>query len=343
MTYSFLSPRNVRTWRSACCLAALCSVSTFSTAVRAQSSAANATLASSEFKDALTRYDAGDYAGALPLFRKAFEASRSPNARLYIARSLQHLGRLAEAYDQMLLTVRDAAQRAEKEPRYARTRDAASQELAQLAKQVGQVVINIKNPPPNVKIDLNGRDIPKTRLGKPIAVMPGPIVVSASGSGTPPVTSRVNVDAGSTAAVALVLSRAAPKMPTPARATPMHRAAALSAPSSRASPLRTAGFVTAGVGVAGFVVFSVAGLMANSKFSSVKNACHDVRCTDPSEASNIDSGKTLDHVANAGLIVGAIGVVAGGAMILLGKPTQHESVALGVSAGGATLDYAGRF
>ncbi len=336
MTRSF---RSLRWHRHAWCAAALCLLSLCIVPARASGASAEA-----EFKSALQHYDAGDYAAALPLFKKALATTHSPNARLYIARSLRRLGRLAEAYDEMSKTAEDATRSAKSEPRYKRTRDAAKQELAELAKLVGHVVINVENLSPDVKVQLNGRDVPADRLGAPIAVMPGAIVVTASGAGTNPVTSRVSVDAGSTAAVALVLSKAPPgetSPPPPPAAS--HTAPPPPLPPSHSSAVRTAGFVVAGIGVAGFATFAVAGLMANSKFNSVKNACHDTRCTDPSYADQIDKGKTLDRIATTGLIVGAVGIVAGGTMILLGKPGGREGVALDVSPGGARVGYSGSF
>ena len=45
-------------------------------------------------------FDAQSYAKALPLFQDAYAQSKSPNARVYVARCLRELGRLPEAYDE---------------------------------------------------------------------------------------------------------------------------------------------------------------------------------------------------------------------------------------------------
>src|SRR5262245_18400906 len=54
----------------------------------AQPQAGSAETAAAEFDAAQKLYDAGRQAEALPRFRKALEASKSPNARLMVARCL---------------------------------------------------------------------------------------------------------------------------------------------------------------------------------------------------------------------------------------------------------------
>lgn len=285
-------------------------------AVPGVAAADDAADAAKQFATAQDLYDNGRHDEALPMFREAFRATGSPNARLYVARSLRELGRLAEAYEEMSETLRDATARADTEAKYVQTRDAAASELALLERRVGRVIVAIANPPSGVTVSLNGNELPGGRVGAPVAVMPGMITVSVEAPGREPVTREVTVGAGETKTVALALEEGTGKAaPSPATQD--------EAPSSGGG-VRTAGFVVAGLGVAGMGLFAVTGLMANSKFKTLEEECGGVRCTDPKYADTIDSGKTLDLLATIGLIAGATGIAAGGAMILFGGSSSAD-------------------
>lgn len=66
------------------------------------------------------------YGRALEEFERSNALAPSPNARLYIARSLRELGRWSEAADQYRTTIREAEERG---PKYTPTREAAEIEL----------------------------------------------------------------------------------------------------------------------------------------------------------------------------------------------------------------------
>jgi hypothetical protein len=75
-----------------------------------------------------------------------------------------------------------------------------------------------------------------------------------------------------------------------------------------------------GVGVAGLGLFAIGGAQGNSKFATLEKECGTTRCTDPKYADVVDSGKTLDLVANIGLGIGVAGIVAGTIMVVVGGP-----------------------
>lgn len=300
--------------------------------------------ATKKFREAQKKYEQKDYPAALELARMAHEVSNSPNARLYIARSLRELGRHAEAYEEMSIVVREATERAQSEVKYEPTRDAAAAELALLARKVGRVIIAVADPPPGTKVEMNGEPIDDKRLGEPIAVMPGEVVVRATTSGSDPIEKKIEVGAGATKTIALAFAGASPESDEDSAAVPETEpmdTGGKTQPSG--GTLRTVGFVTAGVGVAGLVVFGVAGSMAKSEFDGLEEECNGERCTDPKYADNVDSGKRLQTIANIGLVVGAVGLIAGGTMILLGGPKKQEGAGLILEPGGFALGYKKRF
>jgi hypothetical protein len=314
-------------------------LSTTPIAASAQAKAPNP--AAEKFKEAQERYEAKDFASGLELARAALDATGSPNARLYVARCLRELDRLAEAHEEMERTLRDAREAAKTDPKYVATRDAAAAELALLDQKVGKVIVALVDAPPGARVELNGKAIDAARYGQPIAVPPGDIVLRGTGEGAQPVEKQSSIKAGETQTLTLVFreASAAAAEPPPASASAQPKAT----PSG--GGLRTVGYITAGVGVVGLGVFAVTGSMASSKFNQLESECGSKRCTDPKYADTVDSGKRLDTIANVGLIVGSVGLLAGGAMILFGGPSPEKTgtAALSASPRGVSLQYLRQF
>jgi len=304
-------------------------------------SAAETKAALEKFKQAQKSFDAKDYAQTLELARAALEVTGSPNARLYVARALRELGQLPEAHAELERTLKDARELARKDAKYEPTRDAAAAELALLDQRVGKVIVALVDPPPGVKVEVNGKPLDATQVGQPVAVAPGDVVARAHGDGAAPVEKQVQIAAGATLTVTLVFKPEAAQGPATAEKPAVSAAATT---KSRGSGLRTAGYVVAGVGVVGIAVFAVTGSMANAKYSELEDKCGSARCSDPKYADTVDSGKRLDTIANVGLIAGGVGLLAGGAMIVFGGPREQKSAA-GVRSvpGGLALEWSRRF
>src|SRR5262249_27699536 len=71
-----------------------------------------------EFAAGRTKFQAKDYAAALPLFQAAWKATGSPNAGLYVGLCQMELGRWTDAFDTMSQTVREAEQKKATDPAY---------------------------------------------------------------------------------------------------------------------------------------------------------------------------------------------------------------------------------
>ena len=109
--------------------------------------------------------------------------------------------------------------------------------------------------------------------------------------------------------------------------------------------LRIAGFVAGGLGVASLAVFGITGAMSSSKFSSVEDACGGVRCSDPKYGDEIDSGKSLETIANITLIAGAALVAVAVPLVVFGGPGEAASgdAAMTMVPGGGMLRVRGAF
>jgi hypothetical protein len=292
------------------------------------------------FAAAQSLYDQGSFVSAMEEFKSLATETGSPNAEVYAARCLRELGRLPEAYEAMTLALRHATTKAEAEPKYASTRNAAAAELALLEPKVGKLLVAVANPPAGLKVTVNGAPLAPEKLGVAVPAATGEVVVRFVAPGRTDVERRVTLRGGEPTTLTVALDAApaaAPGPPPPKDAPPPEPAA-----PTRGGGGRIAGFVVIGVGVAGMATFAGAGVTANSHFSSINAACGGKRCTDPSFASQIDGGKKLDLAADVGLGVGIAGLVAGGLLVALGGPrpardTPHVTAWATPGSGGLAL------
>lgn len=295
--------------------------------------AAGEQQAAAKFRSGIERYDARDFAGALALFQEAWQLSHSPNARLYVARCFAEQGRNVEAHTELTGVIVDAT--ASGDARYERTREAAQAELTVIGLRVAKLVITLPDLLPGLSVTVNDAAVTEEQLGIPLVLAPGKHHIAATATGMKPLERDVDVAAGQSKTVTLALSPAAEERPRPEPAP--RRSGGLGA-------VRTAGLVTAGAGVAGLGLFAVTGLMAKSKYDSVHDACGGTRCADDKYASDIDSGKSLQTVANVSLVFGSLALVAGGSFFLFGpRPEADDAAAAYLLPGGGYASYRARF
>jgi tetratricopeptide (TPR) repeat protein len=258
-----------------------------------------------KFAAAVKLHKAGKFEEALGLFRELVQTTASPNARLYVALCLEQLGKNVEAYKEMLHTMKDAGARSD--GKYEQTRDAAESELAVLNVRVAKLVVTVVDSPPGLAVTVDGVPVDASDIGGSLLLEPGAHKIEASADHQATQVRDVHLDVGETRAVALAFDKptsepAGTKMAGPATPT-----------------MKWAGYGAAAVSGGGLVVFAVAGLMARGKYNSLREHCGEMRCVDPNYQDDIDSGKSLQTVANVGLVVAVAGGVAAGALIYWGS------------------------
>jgi hypothetical protein len=286
-----------------------------------------------KFAAALRLHKAGKFDEALPLFRELVQATQSPNARLYVGLCLQQLGKNSEAYKEMAQTVKDAS----RDPKYDQTREAAQSELAVLNVKVGKLVVTLPETPSGLVVTLDGAPIAERDLGASLVLDPGGHRVEATATGHAPVTREVTVEGGETRTVTIAFSK-----PEPVAVAPKPEPPPPEPPASRGA-MRLAAFTAVGVGAAGMIMFAVTGVMARGKYNTLKDACGDRPCTDPKYAGDVSSGKSLQTVANVGLVVGAVGLVAGGTLLYFGTRKDSPRATALPLPGGGYVSYAASF
>jgi hypothetical protein len=248
------------------------------------------------------------FALALEQFKLSYAAVPSPNSHLYIARCLVAMGDARAAYAEFDKVVDEAAERGKTEDKYLPTRDAAKAERDELRSKVALVTITVANPAPATTVRVGDAEVPREQWDKPFAVPPGAVEAKVFTDGKPGSSQSATIAVGQSQTLALDGAAA------PALATTEGSDTTTTKP--RSSALRPAAFVAGGVGVAGFIMFAVAGSMSQSTYDSLEKECGSGPCP-TSRADDISSGKTQQTLANVGLVIGAVGVAAGATLFVL--------------------------
>lgn len=284
----------------------------------AQPSEKDVQEATFNFKKGSDLFNMKKFEPALEAFRKSYSKVASPNSHLYVARCLQNLGKLTEAYVEFEKTIAEAAERAKTEEKYGPTRDTAQTELKELAAKIALVTVNVTADSPEATLSIAGQDVPRERWGKAYPVMPGAVEVVVSVPSKAPAKESLTLNAGDRREIALGASSSA-GTGSGGGDTGGSDSLGLGGdtggdtdagkkPGGNRKLLPFA-IAAGGLGVVGFGVFAVAGSMSNSTFSDLEKNCGAGPC--PPEFSNdVSKGRTQQTIANVGLIVGAVGIAA---------------------------------
>ncbi len=319
----------MRLHRTALLLAlATASVTTVAPVVSAQTEQA---VALTRFNKGRDLFIAGNYARAVVEFRAATELVESPNTRLYIARCEKELGHLSLAFIEYQRAATEAADRAQSDPRYASTRDAAKQESATIEPKLGHVTVRGSGLPKDVVITVAGSPMSAAAIGVSAPVDAGLVAITAKAKGYKSFQKSVEVAAGADLDVDVSLE-SDPDSPVDS-ANPDTKLTddGESRPDVRheGGGIRIAGYLVGGIGAIGVVLFGTFAVLAQNKFSQIQNAC-GTRC-DSAWNSAIDEGKRDQLIANASLGAGAALLVAGAIMIAAGGPKTVDAHGQAVS------------
>jgi hypothetical protein len=71
------------------------------------------------------------------------------------------------------------------------------------------------------------------------------------------------------------------------------------------------------VGVLGMGLFAVTGSMTNSAESTLEENCGGGRCTSQEDLDRAETAQTTQALANAGWIIGAVGLAAGATFLIV--------------------------
>jgi hypothetical protein len=282
----------------------------------------------------------GDNQRAADLYRRAYALVPAPTLSIREARALAQIGKLVEAAEAYVRTVRTPL-KSDSPAVFSQAVAQAKSELAALRPRIPQLTIVIQGVRTSrVVVKLDGHDVPRALIGVAAPVDPGAHELTATGPRGDHTEARVALEPAESRSVTLKLEPAPPGA-SPA-ATTSASATNASAPT-RGRAQRTWGFVGLGVGVAGLGVGLVTGLMATSRHSSAERECPNNRCVAGSSGqSDVDAFRTLRTVSTVGYIAGAVSVAAG-VTLLLTAPSSESEHGLAARIGPGTASIAGWF
>lgn len=279
---------------------------------------------------AATAYDAGDYATAQDLFHRAYALVPAPSLSLREARALERMGKLVEAVETYVRTVRTPLA-ADAPDAYRESVRQANEELAKLRPRIPELRIVLKGnlPADRVTVTMDGKLVRGALIGVEMPVNPGAHELSARSQSGAGATAKVVLTESAIQVIELTLTaRATRKLPprtgsdVPGLNQDLH---ALPGPDADGSAQRTWAYVGLGIGGAGLGTGVIAGLLASSRHSSAESSCPDSKCAPGSSgAKDVDAFRSLRTVSTLSYVAGVVGVGAGVTLMLTAPKSDNR-------------------
>jgi hypothetical protein len=294
--------------------------------------------ARAQVNEGVALFQKGRYADAERNFLSAMEIAPVPTVALWAARSHERLGKwvLASAsYRNALamqpneLWVGDAQQRAQAEAR---------EELQRLEARVPKVHVVLEGEVmPGLVVTLDDVTVALATLSGSIPVDPGRHMLAAKQAGQ---MTRVAVELLEAEERSVVLRLPAPvradrgsaaaaevgALPSKHVGSSSDAAPATQKPNSEES-MRTWGWVGVGVGSAGLLVGTAAGLWAiGSRASLHRDGCSGDVCVGDRFSDRVERYNTLRTVSTLGFVVGGVGLATGVTLLLSSPPSKTGAV-----------------
>jgi serine/threonine-protein kinase len=251
------------------------------------------------FKEGTKLLEEGKFAPACDKLAESRSLAPGLGVTMYLADCYESLGKTLEAHDLFRAAATMAHTRKDKREALANDR------AAKLEATLPALVLSVASK--DVVITIDGKDVPASDWASPIFVEAGKHAVHASAAGHKPFDASFDATNGARTPVtvpALDLDAAAPAPVAP----------------SWPSTLQIVGIGLAGAGLVGVGVGSYFGLHAKSKLddSNADGHCIGNRCDAVGLGLRSD-GLDAARVANIGFIIGAVAIVAGAAVYVLGS------------------------
>jgi hypothetical protein len=270
-------------------------------------------------------YQAGNYKEASEKLEQSYAIARVPSLGLWSARALRQLGYLVESANRYLETINLQIPQGDYEIQKQAQMD-AQKELDALKPVIPKIIIQIEGArPEEVQVSVDGKPLAASLVSEPRLVNPGLHKVEGV-RGSERVEASAMLTEGQKAAAILKFGGAAGGAGAPATSD-----------EGGGTSTATFGIIALGVGGAGIVVGSVAGILALNKKSTIDDSprCVNNRCSDQ---NLVDSYGTLRTVSTVGFIAG--GVLAGVGVALLvssGSGDEKPQTSLLVGPGSVSL------
>jgi len=291
-------------------LALLLAGSTVAGAARAQPTEEELKEARTQFHRAIELEQAGNWAGALRLFRDVSQIKMTPQVRFHIALCEENLGKLVAALGGYELALADA------ESVGGTFKEEVEANIDQLRARIPKLIIERGPGAEAAKIELDGIELGSSSIGVEVPVDPGPHQVDATAKGYEDFEEAVTVEEQDVETLVIEMK------PIPKEKGQTGGGGTSGAPPPKKQPKVLPIALVAGGGVA-IVGGGVALLLAQVQFSDIQSQCPgDDPCSE-SLKSPYRQAQTKQAVGYTALGVGA--VAAGVGVYFMLHPEKLES------------------
>lgn len=298
-----------------------------------------------EFRRGLALEAAGDYEGALKVYKAVALVKSTPAVRYHIAVCEENTGDWIGALGSYRLAAADAIE--SKVPDVAAESNAA---IEKLEPRVPKLVIKRGEGAVAATILLDGKPLGSNSVSAPIPVNPGPHRVEGTAPNRKPATVEITAADGKTEEITITLE----VIPTVDVVGPGGGATPPIEPKKKASALLPVGAVFVGLGGAGLVVSGVFYGLRASAISDLDAACGaDQQSCPESLRGTAEDGALYDSISTATVIAGGATAALGVTLLIVEaarKPsavaptkTGSASASVDVRVGPQGLSVAGRF
>jgi hypothetical protein len=271
-------------------------------------------------------FDAGQFDQALKAFKDAHAVVKSAGTSLMIARTQQNLGDLLAAREHYRAALAEAEAGSAHDSQQGDTAKIAQTELDELEGILAKLTIKLIHAPEGTRVSIDDAAIDPAALQEPLILPPGQVTVVATAPDGTEVSRQVSLNAGQSTSVDLPFLQKDGAGFASAEPSPDIEPDASTdtrVESSTSGGSHTLAYIAGGVGIAGLAAFGVFGVMSNSKFDSLEDACAEDRCP-ASRREDADAGKRYQTFANIGLVVGAVGIGTAAALLLFGSSSEPD-------------------
>jgi len=275
----------------------------------------NASRADALFQEATALVQQGRYADACPKLEESQSIDPAVGTQFNLADCYEHVGRTATAHA-LFMEVARVAKLAGKFEREKSARERADA----LAPKLGHLTILVTSEVPGLEVHVAKKTVAKDDWGKPMPEDAGTYAIVATAPEHASFEAQAIVADGATQTITIpALVSTAPPPPPPAPPPP----------PPKSSTMKTLALVSAGVGVAGVAVGTIAGVIAISKHSDADRDCpkdtYHFNCPTQAGTDAWNASTSAGNISTIGFIVGGVGL-AGAAVLWIAAPKTQVAV-----------------
>lgn len=291
----------------------------FARPAQAQEPARDPIAAEALFERGKLLVDQGHTAEACAAFDESQRLDPAGGTLLRLALCHETEGKLATSWLEFLEVVRVSKEAAGDPAKLQERVRLAREHLASIEPRVPRVIVSV---PPLARVDglrVTANGLPRNAgtWGVALPVDPGDVEIVATAPGRQTFRAALQVTEGQHPTVEVpTLQLEGPQRP-PSPEPP--------APRTHGSGLRPVGVAVGALGIVALGVGTYFGLHAISRWNDANRICPGTTCADPSGVSAASDALQSAHVADGTVAGGAVAVVAGVVLYLVGAPVSVQA------------------